>query len=189
VRQRSSDPIEELRHADPVGLGWPPSASKARVWARIQEATMEDITQGRRARRRLAFGLVAIASAAVILAVAVRGVTAPNPQPGPGIGSCIETYTISALANRDFAIDGTVAVIDGDAVTFAVNEVFAGDVGEMLALTATGMTGAAVTSAGDTTLTMGERYLVAGDGAYAWGCGFTQPYDVLVAAEWAEALQ
>lgn len=151
---------------------------------------MEDSTHGRRARRRIALGLVGIASAAaIILAVVARDAAAPDPQPGPGIGSCIETYTISALAKRDFAIDGTVTVIDGDAVTFAVNEIFAGDVGETLALTATGMTGAAVTSAGDTTLTMGERYLVAGDGAYAWGCGFTQPYDVLVAAEWAEALQ
>jgi hypothetical protein len=30
--------------------------------------------------------------------------------------------------------------------------------------------------------------LVAGDGSFAWSCGFTQPYDASVAADWKAAL-
>lgn len=46
-----------------------------------------------------------------------------------------------------------------------------------VSLTASGMTGTSVTSAGGPNLAIGERYLVAGDGEFAWACGFTQPYD------------
>lgn len=84
-------------------------------------------------------------------------------------------------------LDGTVTGIDGDEVAFGVSEVFAGDIGASVTLTASGMTGTAIMSAGDTTLTVGHRYLVAGDGEFAWSCGFTQPYAAAVASDWAEA--
>lgn len=71
-----------------------------------------------------------------------------------------------------------------------INESFAGGASpdSEVTLTATGMTGTSVTSAGGPSLAAGERYLVAGDAEFAWACGFTQPYDAAVAAQWAEAL-
>lgn len=151
---------------------------------------MDDTVRSRGTKPRLVLGLggLATAAAAVIVGLAMwNGGTMPGESPGPGIGSCIETYSLAALADREFAFDGTVTDIDGDEATFAVAEVFAGDVGVSVTLTATGMTDAAITSAGDTTLTVGQRYLVAGDDEFAWSCGFTQPYDAAVAMQWTEA--
>lgn len=189
MNKKSSDPLDELRRADPARASRPPSDSRARVWTRIQEATMQDThrSHGRRSRLVLGLGGVAIAAAAVIVAVAaISGGVLPDRQPGPGIGSCVESYSLATLPNRDFAFDGTVTGIDDDEVAFAVNEVFAGDIGASVTLTATGMTGTAITSTSGTTLTVGQRYLVAGDGEFAWSCGFTQPYDAAVASDWAE---
>jgi hypothetical protein len=185
------DPLDQLRRADPAQSNRPPSESRARVWARIQEVTMQDTTRNPTRPGRLALGFGAVAVAAVALAVVLLrgGGTPPDQQPGLGIGSCVETYSLDALANRDFAFDGTVTAIDGDQVTFAVGEVYTGEVGGSLTLTATGMTGTAVTSAGGLTLVAGERYLVAGDDEFVWSCGFTQPYDAAVAVDWAEALR
>lgn len=192
--KRESDPIEDLRQADPArardGMSRPPSDVKARVWGRIQEAIMEDTVRSRGRRPRLVLGLggLATAAAALVVGAAVwNGGASPEESPGPGIGSCVETYSLATLANREFAFDGTVTAVEGDEVTFAVAEVFAGDIGASVTLTATGMTGAAVTSAGDVMLTHGQRYLVAGDDDFAWSCGFTQPYDATVASQWMEA--
>jgi len=45
-----------------------------------------------------------------------------------------------------------------------------------------------MTSAGPgAALAPGTRLLVAGDGGFAWSCGFTQPYDRDVATAWAAA--
>jgi hypothetical protein len=189
------DPLDELRRADPAHTSPAPSESKARTWARIQEATMHDDRST--SRRRLAWaGGVAIAAVAGIAALAFvlnPGTPAPGPSddPGTGIGSCVETYSLESLANRDFALDGTVTAIDGDRVIFSVNEVFSGDAssGESITLSAPGMLGTSITSAGGPTLTVGERYLVAGDAEFVWACGFTQPYDESVAAEWREAIR
>ncbi len=82
---------------------------------------------------------------------------------------------------------GKVTAIAGDQVTFDVIETFVGEVSDEVTLTASGMTGTSVTSAGGPNLSVGERYLVAGDGEFAWACGFTQPYDDAIAAEWADA--
>ena len=191
--QNRTDPLDELRRADPAHLSPVPSESKARLWARIQEATMDDIRSARRRRLAWAGGLAAAAVGGVAaLALFLNpGSPAPEPSddPGTGIGSCVETYSPEALANREFAFDGIVEAIDGDSVTFSINEAFAGDGagGDTVTLSAPGMSGTSVTSAGGPTLTVGERYLVAGDGDFVWACGFTQPYDQAVAAEWAEA--
>jgi hypothetical protein len=189
MNDRSVDPLDELRHANPVRSTPPPSESKARVWARIQEATMDTSPQStRRIRWTLGFGAVAVAAVAAI-AVLTNGAGDPTPsqQPGPGIGFCVETYSVETLDDRDFAFDGTVSLIDGDSVTFAINDAFWGDLAESITLEAAGMTGTSVTSADGPALIPGERYLVAGDDQFVWGCGFTQPYDGTVAAEWAGA--
>lgn len=188
MNQRSSDPLDELRHADPVRSSRAPSESKARVWARIQEATMD--TSSERTRRTpwvLGLGAVAVAAvAAVAILTNGGGDPAPSQEPGPNIGRCVETYSTETLANREFAFDGTLTAIDGDRATFAVNEAFRGDLGDSITLEAAGMTGTSVTSVGGPSLAQGERYLVAGDDRFVWACGFTQPYDEAVAAEWAE---
>ena len=189
MNPRSPDPLDELRHADPARSSRPPSESKARVWARIEEATMDTTSQRTRpAPWVLGIGGLAVAAvAAVALLVSSTGSPSPNETPGGGIGSCVETYSSDTLANRDFAFDGTVTAIDGDSVTFTVNEVSKGDLGESITLQAPGMTGTSVTSAGGLSLTQGDRYLAAGDDQFVWACGFTQPYDEAMAAEWAEA--
>lgn len=189
MSEPSADPFDELRHADPVQSRPAPSESKARVWARIQEVNMSTSTPPSRAIGwGLGAGAIAVA-AAVALAVFFGPGASPTPSqdPGPGIGSCVETYSLEALANRDFAFDGTVAVIDGDQVTFDINQSFSGSLGDQLTLTATGMTGTSITSAGGPSLAEGQRYLVAGDDTFVWACGFTQPYDAGVAADWEEA--
>ena len=188
MNRRSQDPLDELSHADPVRWARPPSGSKARVWASIQEATMD--TPSERTRRTpgaLGVGAVALAAVAT-LAVLFNGggTTTPTQEPGPNIGSCVETYSAETLANRDFAFDGTVTAIDDDGVTFAVTEAFRGDLGDSITLEAAGMTGTSITSSGGPSLAEGQRYLVAGDDRFVWSCGFTQPYDEAVAAEWAE---
>ena len=184
------DPLDELHRANPDTERRLPSESKARVWARIQEVTM-DTKQNARTRRAWAIGVAGVAAAGVVaLALMLNnngGSPAPGDDPGIGIGSCVETYSPEALANRDFAFDGTVTSIAGDEVTFAVTEHFVGSGDDEVTLTATGMTGTSITSAGGPTLAEGERYLVAGDDTFVWACGFTQPYDEAVAAEWADA--
>ena len=185
------DPLDELRRANPDTRRRSPSDSRARIWARIQEVTMQNKSK-RSVNRRIALGLglgsVAVAGvAALALTLNPRPAPTPSNDPGPGIGSCVETYSADTLANRDFAFDGTVAAIDRDQVTFTVNERFAGSGGEEATLTATGRTGTSITSAGGPSLTAGQRYLVAGDDTFAWACGFTQPYDAAAAAEWADA--
>jgi len=188
MNPRSPDPLDELGHADPVRSTPAPSDSKARVWARIQEVTMD--TTSERTRRR-PWALAGAAALAVVAAVAVLlnggGAPAPSQDPGPNAGACVETYSPQTLANRDFAFDGTVTAIDGDSVTFAVNDTFQGDLATSVTLEATGMTGSSVTSAGGPSLAEGQRYLVAGDDRFVWACGFPRPYDAADAAEWAEA--
>jgi hypothetical protein len=100
----------------------------------------------------------------------------------------VEQYSLGTLPNRDFAFDGTVTATSGENVTFAVNQRFGGSGPATVTLKAPGMAGTAITSAGGPNLTVGERFLVAGDDDFVWGCGFTQTYDPAVASQWADAL-
>lgn len=187
------DPLDELRRIDPVQSSPAPSDSKARVWARIQEATMNNSRPQPPRRTAWAAGIAAaaVAGVAAVALLLNPGTPAPAPSddPGTGIGSCVEVYSPEALASRDFAFDGTLTAIDGDQATFMVTEAFSGDAttGSTVTLTATGMSGTSITSAGGVTLAVGDRYLVAGDDTFVWACGFTQPYDESVAAQWSEA--
>ena len=194
------DPLEQLRRANPVASDRLPSGSRTRIRARIQEATMVGAEQqndswrgrfGRRGAWALAAAGTSIAGAALALIVVTSGTKPPTP-PAVGNGgvssaSCVETYSVTALAKRSFAFDGTVSAIAGDEVTFMINERFRGSAGASVTLTAIGMTGTAITSAGGPNLVVGGRYLVAGEDRFAWACGFTQPYDAAVAAQWREA--
>lgn len=152
------------------------------------------------------------AAAAVLLVVVVGGTvaltnddseprnevtapTSPDTQGGPitpggtSTGSCVEVYDLETLTNREVAFDGRVKAVEGDTVTFTVNEWYrGGDRAEVSLQGAQALSG--LTSAGaNVGLDPGTRLLVAGDGGFAWSCGFTQPYDAEVAADWAAELR
>lgn len=112
----------------------------------------------------------------------------PLTPGGPSTGSCVELYDVQTLAHRELAFDGTVQAVDGDAVTFTVTRWYrGGDATEVTLGGASTLSG--LTSAGPTvTLEPGARLLVAGDGGFAWSCGFTQPYHPAVAEQWEDAL-
>jgi len=187
------DSLDTVRDLDPVDIDDLSSASLARVRARVNEvATHPDGNQ----RSRWSSGLgLAGAAAVVLVAVAAMsrlgGGVSPSPGPtqGPMVGACVETYSLETLAHRDFAFAGTVSDIRDEEVTFAVQEAWRGVVGPTVTLEASGMTGAVITSEGDPTLAVGQSYLVAGDDHFAWGCGFTQPFDPAIANAWAATLR
>lgn len=104
-------------------------------------------------------------------------------------GSCVELYDLTTLDRRETAFDGTVVAVDGDRATFTVNQWFRGGSGTSVTLAgASGLQGINSTQPG-ASLTPGARLLVAGDGGFAWWCGFTQPYDAAVAQEWMATLR
>ncbi len=211
------DPLEQLRHADPARPDELPSASLARVRARVDReiALMESQEPSRRSSQlRPALGalVVAVVAVAAIAIAWPRGVApgtvgpgatpptvavasaTPASEPsggppivGPGAASCVEPYSLSNLPHRTIGFDGTVTATSGDEATFRVNVAYRGVTGGTITLTAMGMTGSTITSAGGPTLTVGNRYLVAGEDRFAWPCGYTQPYDPSVATAWASA--
>jgi hypothetical protein len=108
-------------------------------------------------------------------------------SPDGGMAMCIEMYSLETLPNREFAFDGTVTAIEGDDITFAVEEAFAGDVGRDITLQgATGLSAIIVDN--PTAVAVSDRLLVSGDDGFVWGCGFTQPYDAATADAWRSAL-
>ncbi len=196
------DPLDELRRADPVDADRLTLAALARIRESSQGAIMaqtEGTTTTRRAVRRwpqaLGAGIGAMAVAALALVVlngSGRGAPGvlPEPEPsgGPISASCVDTYSLDSLPDRDFAFDGTVTGITGDSVTFQVNEAFRGDGSDSLTLTAMGMTGTTISSVGEPILVEGGRYLIAGDDHFVWPCGFSQTYHPDIAAQWAATL-
>lgn len=211
------DELTRLRHADPVDQAALPSAHSTEAQALFERiAVLEtDIAPTRTERRprtmwlaAAAAALVAIAGGAALVAgddndrdtAARAGASTETTttvvdsgggpiSPGGGLGMCVEVYDTTTLAHRELAFDGTVVSVDGDAVTFAVDEWFrGGDDAEVTLQGAEGLGG--LTSAGPAaSLDPGSRLLVAGDGGFAWSCGFTQPYDATVADQWRAALR
>lgn len=192
------DPLEALRRANPADADDLPSASLARVRASVLGDLHRDNERAagrhsRPSRRPLVVALGGLA-AAILVAVGVLGLggelgRGPGETGGPLIGACVETYSLETLRRRSFAFDGTVVAVTGDRVTFRVETPFRGVDGSEITLTAMGLTGGSISPGGGVTLAPGGRYLVAGDATFAWGCGFTQPYDPTVAGEWAAALR
>ena len=198
TRPLDRDPIDDLRRANPVDVDRLPPASLARVRARVQEAmNVEEQETSRRERTwwplpSWAAWIAATGLAVVVVAAIVVGRSgSPTPTQGPSTGPmsamCVEQYSVDTLKHRGFAFDGTVTSLSGDEVTFSVGERFLGSLGASVTLTAAGMTGTSITSAGGPNLAVGDRYLVAGDDHFVWACGFTQPYDASVAAQWKQA--
>jgi hypothetical protein len=112
----------------------------------------------------------------------------PISPGGPSLGSCVETYSLTTLPHRETAFDGTVVRVADDKVMFTVNRWYRGGTSSEITL-AGATTLSAQTSAGDAiSIAPGTRLLVAGDGGFAWSCGFTQAYDPAVADEWKAAM-
>ena len=141
---------------------------------------------------------VAAAAIAGIIGLSMRNVDKPTAAPTTsvsltqapaiGLGSCVESYSLSTLPHREVAFDGTVKAINGNEVAFTVNDWYKGGTESTVKLDGNGMVGGAITSAGGPNLTVGDRYLVAGDGGFVWSCGFTQPYDPATAQQWRDTL-
>jgi hypothetical protein len=204
--------LARLRAADPVDPRRLPSPTSASASADLlREITVTDTAQPTERPSRTGPGLrplligaaAAVALLAGIVALAtggddgaetattettVAGVDPGGISPSGGLAMCVEMYDLTTLANREVAFDGVVQSVSGDSVTFSVNEAFRGVDGSTITLEGAGTIGG-LTSVGDAlSLEPGTRLLVAGDGGFAWSCGFTQPYDEAVAAEWAAAL-
>lgn len=190
---RESDPLDALRAVNPVSHDRLPSASLARVRARVYEESMTTTAdQNPRAARfgRAGMGLGAVAAIALVLVLGAGagGWLAPGGTTGPGSAMCVEQYSLVTLGHRAFAFDGTVTAISGERATFAISVAYRGVTGGSITLDAPGMTGTAITSAGGPSLVVGGRYLVAGEATFIWACGFTQLYDASVASTWSDAL-
>jgi hypothetical protein len=198
------DPIDRLRAADLVQADDVPDASLARVTARIQEHIVSDKqfdpaklppTRGPLA----VIGGLAIAGA-IALAIALGsglGAQAPaggppvaanptpseNPAAGGGVASCL-VYDPANLPTFDVVFDGTVTAVDGDQVTFDVNEGWKGADGS-ITMTAPEVDVALVGPIPD--FQVGGRYLVSASGSTINACNYTLDYDAATAAAWAAA--
>jgi hypothetical protein len=201
-----TDPIDELRAADPVRPDEVPEASLARMTASVQEHMMSqlrrDPTRVPPTRGPLAIvGGLTLAGAlalAVIVGpglgiggggsasqppVAVAPTPTENPAAGGGQASCL-VYDPANLPTFDVVFDGTVTAVDGDQVTFEVNEDFKG-AGDSITLTAPVVDPALVGPLPD--FQVGGRYLVTAFESTINACGYTVDYDAETAAAWAAA--
>lgn len=206
------DELELLRRANPVADGDAPDDELAALAARIERTIMqnEDHEQKSPRRRRLALAAAAvvavlgIATGAALIcggddevkAARSTETTAVDSEPitpGGGISpggaaSCVEQYDLTTISDREVALDATVESVDGDSIALTVNEWFRGGDGASITLQGAS-TLSGITSAGESvSLEPGTRLLVAGDGGFAWSCGFTQAYDSAVADDWRATL-
>lgn len=194
-----SDPLDQLRAADPIRADDVPDANLARVQAKVQEHIMSDSkfdptvrpTRGPLAK----IAGVAIAGAfALALAFSAGfglpgsgGATPTDPVDGGGGGGAIDScirYDPSNLPTFDVVFDGTVTGIDGDQVTFDINSGWKGADGS-ITLTAPESNIALTGPAPE--FSVGGRYLVTAAGTAINTCGYTLDYDAATAADWAAA--
>ena len=196
------DPIDRLRAADPVRADDVPDASLARVSARIQEHIMTDVkrdpTTLRPTRGPLALigGLALAGAFALAIALSNGFGTSPggnpiavNPTPsenlsgGGGMASCL-MYDPATLPTFEIVFDGTVSAIEGDQVTFDVNEGWKGADGSV---TLTAPQAEVALTGPLPEFAVGGRYLVTAAGSTINSCGYTLDYDADTAADWAAA--
>ena len=204
-----SDPIDRLRAADPIRADAVPDASLARVAANIQEHIMTDKQHDptvRHPRGPLVWagGLAAFAVVALAFAIALGngfggGQTPPpiaanptpvatpdasgNPAAGGGMASCL-VYDPANLPTFETVFDGTVTAIEGDQVTFKVNEGWKGAKGS---ITLTVPQADVALTGPLPEFTVGGRYLVTAFDSTINACGYTVDYDAETAAAWAAA--
>lgn len=130
-----------------------------------------------------------------------------GPLPDSGAVSCVESYSLETLQNRDFAFDGTVVRMgpsvsdrgdDGDlnfaGITFEVREWFVG--GDAEEVTVDLQSVGEGSAEEDLPFQVETRLLVSGeprwggaplDSPIAWGCGFSRYYEQQTATAWRES--
>lgn len=192
------DPIDRLHAANPAHADEVPDASLARVSARIQEHIMtheeKSLTQPRARWRPLALlGGVALTGAFALAVASSAGLIGQPPGdgggtdngniPGGGMASCI-AYDPALLSTFEVVFDGTVTAVDGDQVTFQVNQGWKAASGSIM-LTAADAGVSLIGPIPD--FQVGGRYLVTAAAGNVNGCGYTLEYDAGDAAEWAAA--
>jgi hypothetical protein len=208
------DPIDRLRAADPIHADDVPDASLARVTARIQEhimSTQQNDPTVRHPRGPLAWvgGFAVVGAIALAFAIAlgngfgsqtpppVAAIPTPteapgasadpdpsgNPAAGGGVASCL-VYDPANLPTFETVFDGTVTAIDGDQVTFTVNEGWKNAEGT---ITLTAPQADIALTGPLPEFTVGGRYLVTAFGPTINACGYTLDYDAETAATWAAA--
>jgi hypothetical protein len=106
-----------------------------------------------------------------------------NPAAGGGVASCL-VYDPANLPNFDTVFDGTVTRVDGDQITFKVNEGWKNADGS---ITLTAPKVDIAISGPQPDFTVGGRYLVTASGSTISACGYTLDYDADTAATWAAA--
>jgi hypothetical protein len=99
------------------------------------------------------------------------------------MASCL-VYDPANLPTFDIVFDGTVTAVDGDQVTFDVNEDWKG-AGDSITLTAPDTNVALLGETPD--FAVGGRYLVTAAGSNINACGYTLDYSADTAADWAAA--
>ena len=99
------------------------------------------------------------------------------------MASCL-MYDPANLPTFDIVFDGTVTAVDGDQVTFDVNEGWKG-AGGSITLTAPDTDVALLGEMPD--FAVGGRYLVTAAGSNINACGYTLDYSADEAAKWAAA--
>jgi hypothetical protein len=172
-----------------------------RIRTEMVRAVSRSVTPPERARwRRL---LTAIAATGVVAAAVVAVVVfmipgresthraGPLGRPQHTLGSaasCVETYSLSNLAARDFAFDGTVTAIDAPPlegndptlVTFSVNHWYKGGSGDQVQLKTYDrpdtISSVSIGEESGAHLTVGQRILASGDDDFLWDCGFSMLY-------------
>ncbi len=151
--------------------------------------------------RRAALAVGGLAAVAVVAVASVAmlggagnarddGQVAADPStddPGAGgfAGTCL-AYSEDELRLREFAFRGRAEDVNGGEVTFAVEEWYAGDRGSEVTLELDSSLQSEIYN--DFTFAEGEEYLVSGDGEFAWGCGYTRPFNDDLANQWVAAL-
>jgi hypothetical protein len=207
------DDLAALRDADPVDHASLPSPTDTAAAALFERIAMTDTDAdtdthtapppGRSAPRR---AWLAAAAALVVVggvAVALTRDSGESPAPGRaatpttetdgaitpgGAASCVELYDLTTLTHREIALDATITEVTGDQLTVAVNRWYRGGESDELTLDGASTLGGITSAGSPVSLAPGTRLLIAGDGGFAWGCGFTQPYDPAVAEAWEDAI-
>ena len=186
-----------------------------RVLERVQTdvrlaAEREHLKARARHRRRWGLSAAALVTAAAVAGVLVLTDRSPHEAPAAApatptvpAASCVEAYSLTNLAHRSLAFDGTVdrtVVVDGTAgaksgrvkVMFLVNHWFRGGTGKRVTVITSGTSS---WPADQPQFQAGTRLLVSGEtqpaaAPMAWnGCGFTRPYDKATAMEWESVLK